>query len=104
MQRSSLPIGAVAIVTHNCREYIGECLDSLAPWKSSWQVAVVDNGSRDGTGAFIREQYPWVRLAEAGANIGFSAACNAGAAATTAPLILFLNPDTIVQPNALDIL
>jgi N-acetylglucosaminyl-diphospho-decaprenol L-rhamnosyltransferase len=100
MQSTTAPVGAVAIVTHNCRGYIDECLDSLREAAADWEVVIVDNGSSDGTIQLIRQAYPWVRLVEAGANIGFSAACNAGAAATTAPWILFLNPDTITRGNA----
>lgn len=41
-------------------------------------------------------------LLESGANIGFGAACNAGAVAARNELLLFLNPDAVVQPGFRD--
>jgi hypothetical protein len=37
-----------------------------------------------------------------GRNLGFAGACNVGAAASRAPLLLFLNPDATPQPDCLD--
>ena len=37
-------------------------------------------------------------------NLGFAGGCNAGAAATTAPLLFFLNPDAQPAPGCLDAL
>ena len=37
-------------------------------------------------------------------NLGFAGGCNAGAAATTAPLLFFLNPDARPAPGCLDAL
>lgn len=99
---SEVQRGAVAIVTYNAAAHIRECLASLEPFRATWQVAVADNGSTDGTIEIIRREFPWVRLVEVGANVGCSAGCNRAAAATDAPWVLFLNPDTIVPAGSLD--
>jgi N-acetylglucosaminyl-diphospho-decaprenol L-rhamnosyltransferase len=65
-------------------------------------VLVVDNASSDGTPEVARAH--GARVLETGANLGFAGGCNAGVAATTAPLVLLLNPDCVVQPGALDAL
>jgi N-acetylglucosaminyl-diphospho-decaprenol L-rhamnosyltransferase len=41
---------------------------------------------------------------ETGANLGFAGGCNAGATATSAPLLLFLNPDAKPAPGCVDAL
>jgi GT2 family glycosyltransferase len=63
------------------------------------ELIVVDNASGDGTPDEVRELVPDARLVEAGANLGFAAGCNLGAGEATGELLLFLNPDAVVQPG-----
>jgi GT2 family glycosyltransferase len=63
-------------------------------------VIVVDNG---GGGEEIddargREN---VRLVEPGTNVGFAAASNLGALEARSDVLVFLNPDTVVEPGAI---
>ena len=94
---------AVVIVTYNSRSEIGPCLDSVvghtAPFPAT--VTVVDNRSSDGTVPFVRERYPTVQVIDAGGNVGFARANNAGIRATSSKYVLLLNPDTIVPPAAI---
>lgn len=85
-------IGAV-IVTHNSEQEIGPCLDALKGLVS--EIVVVDNASGDGTAAQARLR-PGVELLANAANLGFAAAVNQGVRALTSPLVLLLNPDTVV--------
>lgn len=94
---------AVVIVTHNSGAEIGPCLESVvggtAPHPT--EVVVVDNASTDGTPEQVRAQFPGVRVVEPGGNLGFARANNVGAARATAPLLLLLNPDTLVPAGAI---
>ena len=94
---------AIVIVTHNSTTEIGPCLASIispaAPPPP--EVVVVDNASTDGTPALVRARFPSVQVVESGGNLGFARANNVGAARTTAPLLLLLNPDTIVDAKAI---
>jgi GT2 family glycosyltransferase len=94
---------AIVIVSYNVRAELEECLQSLSgathPYRT--EVVVVDNGSADGTVAFIRERWPTVRIIEAPGNVGFSRANNLGIRATSSEFVLLLNPDTIVRPGAI---
>jgi GT2 family glycosyltransferase len=60
-------------------------------------VIVVDNGGRDRA---VVEQFG-VRFIEPGRNLGFAGGCNRGAAEATGDVLVFLNPDTVVEPGAL---
>ncbi|MCL6545100.1 MAG: glycosyltransferase [Bryobacteraceae bacterium] len=85
-------IGAV-IVTHNSEQEIGPCLGALQGLVS--EVVVVDNASGDGTAEQVRQR-PGVELIANPANLGFAAAVNQGVRALSSPLVLLLNPDTVV--------
>lgn len=93
---------AVVIVTWQSHDAVLRCLAALRDGSNeALDVVVVDNASTDGTAAAIHEAFPAVRVIEAGANLGFGVACNRGAAVTSAPWLLFLNPDAEPRPGAL---
>ena len=71
----------------------------LAELSEGDELVVVDNGSGDGTAHAVRELAPGAKVIEAGANLGFGAGCNRGAAQASAELLCFLNPDAVVQPG-----
>jgi GT2 family glycosyltransferase len=81
---------AVVIVSHNSRGDLERSLPVISAGER--QVVVVDNASTDGTPAFTR-RFPNVRLLELRKNVGYGAACNVGIASSSAPMVLFLNPD-----------
>ena len=93
---------AVVIVSFNTRDCLDACLRSLhAPRpRCSHEIVVVDNGSRDGSPARVRASWPAVRVIEAGRNLGYAAANNAGIRATDSELILLLNSDAEAPPGA----
>lgn len=61
-------------------------------------VTVVDNASPDDSGTVAREL--GADVLELGANRGFAAGCNAGWKATDEPFVLFLNPDAVIDSDA----
>jgi GT2 family glycosyltransferase len=97
---------AIVIVSYNCRADLDACLQSLAvsPPAIAHEIVVVDNASPDGTPQHVRMRWPGVRLIEAGGNVGFSRGNNLGIRETRGDLVLLLNPDTIVPPQAIDTL
>ena len=92
-------VGAV-VVSYETRERTLRCVASALA--EGARVAVVDNASRDGTAATVRETFGGrVTLIANARNAGFGAACNQGAAALAgARWLLFLNADTEVTPGA----
>lgn len=99
------PALEIVIVSYRCRELLVACLRSIAanPYTGGrMAVTVVDNASEDGTVAAVRAGFPDVRVVEMARNAGFSAANNVALRATSAELILLLNPDTEIWPGVLD--
>ncbi len=67
------------------------------------EVIVVDNASTDGSLAYLKPNFPDVQFIESGANSGFAKACNVGLQKALGEFILFLNPDTIVAEDSLQV-
>jgi GT2 family glycosyltransferase len=101
-----MPRLSIVIVTFNSAKDIDACLASLAAARSSVEreIVVVDNASPDGTAAVVRARWPGVRVLDAGGNLGFAGGSNLGIRQTSGELVLLLNPDTAVRPDALDVL
>lgn len=93
------------IVTWRCADTIGRTLaavrEQLEPHDT---VVVVDNASGDGTADAAEAAAPEATVLRMSANLGFAAGCRAGAEASDAPLLLFLNPDAVPEPGALEAL
>jgi GT2 family glycosyltransferase/glycosyltransferase involved in cell wall biosynthesis len=79
------------------------CIRSIAsnPQKNSFEVIVVNDGSKDSTKDWIGK-LSGVRLINNQENLGFIQSCNNGAAAARGEFLHFLNNDTIVTSNWLD--
>jgi N-acetylglucosaminyl-diphospho-decaprenol L-rhamnosyltransferase len=88
---------AAVVVTYDALPWIDQCLGSLA----GVETVVVDNGSSDGTVAFVRERYPDVRLLES-ENRGLGAGWNLGLRETTGTYALLLNADAWLAEGALE--
>ena len=72
------PTLAVVIVNYNTRELLAACLRSVyaSAFAGEMTVYVVDNCSRDGSAALVREQFPAARLIESDRNGGYGYANN----------------------------
>ncbi len=88
---------AGVVVTHDALPWLEKCLESIAGISS----VVVDNGSSDGTAAFVRECFPNVKLVEF-ENRGLAAGWNRGLAEIDAEFILALNADAWLLDGALE--
>ncbi len=92
------------IIPHlNGKEHLDDCLSSLRRQTfKDFEVLLVDNGSSDGSQAYVRTAYPEVTLLELKENQGFTGACNAGYQAAKGDLIILLNNDTEVDSHWLE--
>ncbi|MGB7686198.1 MAG: glycosyltransferase family 2 protein [Solirubrobacterales bacterium] len=90
---------AVVVPSWNSAGLLPPCLASLEGQEIELETMVVDNGSTDGTLAYLeREGVAHVSLPR---NTGFAAAVNLGAARVGADAILVLNADTVLEPGAI---
>ncbi len=87
---------SVVIPNLNGLAWLPECLASLdRQTEKDFEIILVDNGSTDGSAAYVREAFPQVRLICFRRNTGFCHAVNAGIRAGKAPYVILLNNDTV---------
>ena len=92
------------IVSFNTRRLLRECLVSLRASKPDdpgieLRIAVLDNGSTDGSADMVASEFSDVRLIRSSVNLGFAMANNALAATSSASHLLLLNSDTLVEQD-----
>lgn len=87
----------VVVITYRSAHHLGRCLEPLLP---SRRVLVIDNASDDESPSIAREL--GCRVIVNAHNIGFARAVNQAMEATSAPFVLFVNPDAIVDGDAIE--
>lgn len=70
----------------------------------SFEMIYVDNCSSDGSSEFVKQNYPQVKIIENDKILGFGENNNKGAEIAKGKYIAILNPDIVLQKNALDYL
>lgn len=102
MSKYSLSDCDVIVVNYNAGAFLARCVASIAD--TAARIIVVDNDSHDDSLALLEQEIPkseQMRIIRTGSNLGFSAGCNVGIAASTAEYLLFLNPDCVLQAGSL---
>jgi GT2 family glycosyltransferase len=94
----------IVIVNWNAGDMLRNCLASIrnAPKARKVEVIVIDNASADGSRERASREFPEFQVINSGANLGFGKANNLARPHVRTPLVLFLNPDTVVLGDALD--
>ncbi|MCL2629699.1 MAG: glycosyltransferase [Alphaproteobacteria bacterium] len=94
---------SVIIPIYNVENYIAQCLDSLiAQTLQDIEIILIDDCSTDNS-LRIAEDYalrdPRIKIIRQSRNMGPSAARNIGISQSSAPYIMFCDPDDFVQPE-----
>lgn len=91
----------VIIVNYFSEVFLGPCLKSLQDASSATEVVIVDNGSQPARRDELQALFPAAKWVTPVRNLGFGKACNLGVSCAGGEHLLFLNPDSIVDPHAL---
>lgn len=96
---SSRPRASIITVNTNEKHRLLLYLPSVWAARGDFEVLISDNGSTDGSVEYIESEYPQTRIVKNGKNLGFAAANNRAAEHARAEILVFLNPDTTVDPD-----
>ncbi len=103
VQRPPRTALAVVVVTYSPGVSLAAFLDSLgAATSRPYSVVLADNGSADGVPEAAARDRTDVALVRTGANLGYGAAANVGAAASISEWLVVANPDVAWDPDSLD--
>jgi hypothetical protein len=94
---------SIIIANYNSGSYLDSCLESLQALAfRDFEVILVDNGSKDDSFDRAQAGFPDLQFVQLGHNSGYSHANNMGVDQAGGEYLVFLNPDTYVDPNWLD--
>lgn len=103
---------SIIIVSYNSGEFLKECIDSIVETleikesrnkgieKLRTEIIVVDNNSTDRSVEQVKNLK--IKIIQNKNNLGFAKANNQGVKIAKGEYILFLNPDTVVLPGAIE--
>jgi GT2 family glycosyltransferase len=96
------PRVSVLVLNLNGQQHLDACLSSIDAQdypRDRVDVVLVDNGSTDGSVAFVRDKYPRTRVIARAANGGFCTPYNDAIRSSDAEFVALLNNDARVDPR-----
>jgi len=93
----------IVILNYNTKELVTDLLASIknsTAIKFTIKVIVIDNASTDDSVKTL-QQIKWIQLIESHENLGFARGNNLSLPYLEGEYTWFLNPDTVVEPNAI---
>ncbi|MBA3653661.1 MAG: glycosyltransferase family 2 protein [Actinobacteria bacterium] len=91
------------VVNFNAGSHLINCVESLMRGGVD-RIVVVDNGSSDGSTARLAASNPDVVVVATGANLGYGGGVNRGLDRVDDEYVLVLNPDVVVDADAVKVL
>jgi N-acetylglucosaminyl-diphospho-decaprenol L-rhamnosyltransferase len=100
------PLLTILIVNRNAASYLRECLQSIITTIGgiSTEVVLVDGSSTDNSVQVARELWPAVKVICVPADLGYVRGNNVGLKAATGKYTMYLNSDTVIHADALQLL
>lgn len=108
LAKKNAPLVSIIILNFNGESYLEKCLFSVLGTKyPRFEVIFIDNASSDSSLKIIEKAFgndQRLRIFRSTKNLGFSGGNNFGFSHAKGDYIVFLNNDTIVDPNWLEAL
>ncbi len=95
---------SIIINNYETKGLLKQCLKGIYshPPKVEYEIIVVDNNSRDGSAAMVREKFPSVKLMASDKNLGHHRGNNLGIKNSTGRYFLILNTDIALLDDSID--
>lgn len=104
MEFKSIEPVSIVIVNYNAGAALVECVASILASKYPVQIIVIDNASKDGSIESLITAFKGMeelRIVKSDVNLGFAKACNIGSREATGRYLLLLNPDCVIDEDAI---
>jgi hypothetical protein len=95
---------AILVLNYNGRRWLEACFTSLAQLTTPADLILVDNASTDESLAYLRQNWPQVRVLALDHNYGFAEAYNRALAQIECEWAVLLNNDATLTPRWLETL
>ena len=90
---------SIIILNYNGAKVLDNCIESIyKTTKEKFEIIIIDNNSIDNSHNESKKQFPDIVLIENNENVGMTAR-NIGIDNSNGEFIVFLDSDTIVEPN-----
>lgn len=100
--KNDYPLVSIIIDNWDGKHFLEECLPTVFKQNyPNFEVIIIDDCSKDGSGSFLKKNYPDVILIENRKHVGFATANNQGIRKSRGKYVLLLNNDTKVTPDFL---
>jgi len=95
---------SIIILNYKTKGLVKQCIRNVKVSTANldYEIIVVDNGSNDGCGKMMEENFPEIKFIQAGKNLGFAAGNNLGIKKAQGKYIMLLNPDVTVLNHAIE--
>ncbi|WP_420581458.1 glycosyltransferase family 2 protein [Reichenbachiella sp.] len=93
---------AVVILNFNGAQYLEQFLPSVTQYSTDAEVIIADNASTDNSIAFLKSNYPDLRIIQFQENLGFTGGYNKALEQLHFEYCVLLNSDIEVTPNWLE--
>ncbi len=90
---------AIVILNWNGKKFLADFLPSVAKNSGEADIIVADNASTDDSLAFLRKNYPSIRIIQNKQNLGFAGGYNEALAQVESDYFVLLNSDIEVTPG-----
>jgi len=98
------PIVSIVTVNWKTPDLLVACIESIKKndiGYNNFEFLIVDNNSQDGSVELLAKAFPEIEVLANDKNLGFSIACNQVIPKAQGKYVLLLNPDTLVEENAI---
>jgi len=93
---------SIISVNFNQPEVTAAMLASLSCYTGNPEVIIIDNGSKEDPGEFLKSSYPDIIYIRSDENLGFAGGNNLGIKKANGKYLLFINNDTEVTPGLIE--
>ena len=103
--KQSNELVSIIIPHHNNKKILHDCITSIhkSTYKN-YEIIIVDNASTDSSIKEVKNQFSNLIIIHSKVNLGYAGGCTLGAKSSKGELLFFLNNDTIICKDTIELL